>query len=84
MLKSHKRLIDKIDTTAMKRGRVKNKKNNSEETKQKCRLGTASDEITGGGRVEGGLHLVCGRPTLAFCSAVAAQTLSYLVCVEDS
>ena len=37
-------------------------KNNQEETKQKCRLGTASNEITGGG-VGGGLQLVCGRPS---------------------
>ena len=35
------------------------KKSNLEETKQKCRLGTASNEITGG------LQLVFGRPTLA-------------------
>ena len=57
-------------------------KNNQEETKQMCRLGTASNEITGGGG--GGLQLVCGRPTLALCSALVPQTLSCLVCVEDS
>ena len=45
---------------------------------QKCRLGTASNEITGG------LQLVCGRPTLALSSALVPQTLSCLVCVEDS
>ena len=42
------------------------------------RLGTASNEITGG------LQLVCGRPTFALSSALVPQTLSYLVCVEDS
>ena len=56
----------------------KTKKSNPEETKQKCRLGTASNEITGG------LQLVFGRPTLALSSALVPQTLSCLVCVEDS
>ena len=46
--------------------------------KQKSRLGTASSEITGGPQ------LVCGRPTFAFSSAVVPQTVSCLVCVEDS
>ena len=32
----------------------------------------------------GGLQLVCGRPTLALSSALVPQTLSCLVCVEDS
>ena len=32
----------------------------------------------------GGLQLVCGRPTLAVTSAMVPQTLSCLVCVEDS
>ena len=42
------------------------KRSNLEETKQKCRLGTTSNEITGGGGWGwGGLQLVCGRPTLA-------------------
>ena len=60
MLKSHTRKIDKIDRTAMKRASKKwKKRNNEKETKQKCRLGTASGEITGG------FQLVCGRPTLA-------------------
>ena len=51
---------------------------------KKSRLGTASNEITGGGG--GGLQLVlvCGRPTLALSSALVSQTLSCLVCVEDS
>ena len=43
-------------------------KNNHEEPKQKRRLGTASNEITGG------LQLVCGRPTLALSSALVPQT----------
>ena len=32
----------------------------------------------------GELQLVCGRPTLALSSALVSQTLSCLVCVEDS
>ena len=59
----------------------KKKKNNLGETKQKCRLETASNEITGGW---GWLQLVCGRPTLALSSALVPQTLSCSVCVEDS
>ena len=57
-----------------------------EEPKQKCCLGTASNEITagGGGGGGGGLQLVCGRPTFALSSALVPQTLSCLVCVEDS
>ena len=43
-----------------------------------CHLGTASNEITVG------LQLVCGRSTLALSSALIPQTLSCLVCVEDS
>ena len=46
MLKSH---TGHIDTTAKKQARKKYEKNNLEGTKQKCRLGTASDKITGGG-----------------------------------
>ena len=53
---------------------TKTKKSKLEETKQK----TARNEITGG------LQLVCGRPTLALSSALVPQTLSCLVCVEDS
>ena len=55
-----------------------NRQKNHEEPKKKCRLGTASNEITGG------LQLVFGRPTLALSSALVPQTLSCLVCVEDS
>ena len=32
----------------------------------------------------GGPQLVCGRPALALNSALVPQTLSCLVCVEDS
>ena len=35
-------------------------------------------------KITGGLQLVCGRPTLARSSALVLQTLSCLVCVEDS
>ena len=54
--------------------------------KKKCRLGTASNKITGGGgggRGKGGLQLVCGRTTLALSAALVPQTLSCSVCVED-
>ena len=37
-----------------------------------------------GGVGGGGLQLVCGRPTFVLSSALAPQTLSCLVCVEDS
>ena len=68
MLESHARQTQQNETSIGK---------NQEETKQKCRLGTASNEITGG------LQLVCGRPTLALSSALVPQTHSCLVCVED-
>ena len=92
MLESHTREIDTIDTTAMKRARKKwkkkkkKKKNNLEETKQKCRDGTAFNGTTGGGGGGGGggLQLLCGRSTLALISALVPQTLSCLVCMEDS
>ena len=48
MLELHARQVDTVDATAIKRAR-KNEKSNLVETKQKCRLGTASNEITGGG-----------------------------------
>ena len=58
-------------------------------SKQKSRLGTASNKITGGrggggGGGGGGLQLVCGRQTLALSSALVPQTLSCSVCLEDS
>ena len=74
MLELHTR---QVDITTIKRAR-KNEKRNLEETKQNCRLGTASNEITEG------LQLVCGRPTLGLSSALVPQTLSCLVCVDDS
>ena len=49
----------------------------AKKNKQRSRLGTASNEITGG------LQLVCGRPTLALSTALVPQTLRYLVCMED-
>ena len=63
------------------RPQINRQKNNREEPKQKCRLGTA-----GGGGVAGGvgLQLVCGRPTLALSSDLVPQTLICSVCVEDS
>ena len=79
MLELHTRQVYTVDATAIKRAMKKMKKSNLEVTEQKCRLGTASNEITGGG----GLQLVCGRPTLALSSALVLQTLSCLVCVED-
>ena len=78
MLELHTRQVDTVDITAIKRARKNVKKSNLEETKQKCRLRTASNEITGG------LQLVCGRATLALSSALVPQSLSCLVCVEDS
>ena len=35
-------------------------------------------------KITGGLELVCGRPTLALSSALVPQTLSCLVCAENS
>ena len=35
-------------------------------------------------KITGGLQLVCGRPTLALSSALVPQTLTCLVCMEDS
>ena len=60
------------------RQQTNREKNNNEEPKKKCRLGKASNEISGG------LQLVFGRPTLALSSAKVPQTLICLVCVEDS
>ena len=55
MLELHARQVDTVDATAIKRAR-KNEKSNLVETKQKCRLGTASNEITGGGGGGGGFN----------------------------
>ena len=50
MLKSHTRQTYTIDNTIMKRAnkKMEKKRINKEDTKQKCRLGTAGDEIIGG------------------------------------
>ena len=53
-------------------------KSQKNKTKQKSRLGMASNKITGA------LLQACGRPTLALCSALVPQTLRCSVCVEDS
>ena len=50
------------------RQQVNRSKNNHEEPKEKCRLGTASNKINGRGG--GGLQPVCGRLTLALSSAL--------------
>ena len=47
-------------------------------------LGRPAMKLLGGGGGGGGLQLVFGRPTLALSSALVPQTLSCLVCVEDS
>ena len=49
-----------------------------EEPKQKCRLGTANNEITEGHQ------LVCDRPILALCFVLVPQTRNCSVCVEES
>ena len=50
---------------------------------RRAAFGQPAIKITGGGG-GGGLQLVCGRPTLALSSALVPQTLSCLVCMEDS
>ena len=45
-------------------------------------LGRSAMKLLGGGG--GGAQLVCGRPTLALSSSLDPQTLSCLVCVEES
>ena len=69
-------LTRQVDTTTIKRAR----KNEEQLRGDKAEVPpwTASNEITGG------LQLVFGRPTLALSSALVPQTLSCLVCVEDS
>ena len=81
--KSVVRLTDRPDMTLdVYRGRkttIQQYNNKiTKEPKQKSRIGTASNEITGG------LQLVCDRPTLALSSALVSQTLNCLFCVEDS
>ena len=45
-------------------------------------MGRLAIKVTGGGG--GGLQLVCGRPNLAFSSALVHQTFSCLVCEKES
>ena len=40
--------------------------------------------VVRGGGGGGGVKQVCGRPTLALCSALILQTLSCSLCMEDS
>ena len=54
----------------------------TKEPKQKSRLGTASNKVTGGGG--GGASTICGRPTLALSAALVPKRLSCSVCVEES
>ena len=73
MQESHTRQMD--NESGKKRTTEVDRWTTSQE-KQKCRLGTASDKITGGGGGGGGnLQLVCGRPTVALSSASVPQTL---------
>ena len=50
---------------------------------RRAALGRPAMKLLGGGG-GGGLQLVCSRPALALSSALVAQTLSCLVCMEDS
>ena len=72
MLESHTRQIDTLDTTTMDPARKKRKKKDKKITNKRRQNRSAA----------GGLQLVCGRPSLS--SALAPQTLSCLVCVQDS
>ena len=54
MLELHTRQVDTVDANT--------KKSNLEETKQKCRLGTASNEITGGGGASTSFRSTNPRP----------------------
>ena len=47
-------------------------------------LGRPAIKLLGGGGGASTLQLVCGRQTLSLSSALVPQTLSCLVCVEDS
>ena len=66
----------KTDTTAMKRAMKINKIKRRQS--RSAALGRPAIKLLGG------LQLVCCRPTLALSSALVPQTLSCLVCREDS
>ena len=51
---------------------------------RRAALGRSAMKLLGVGVGGGGLQLVCGQPTLALSFALVSQTLSCLVCVEDS
>ena len=59
-----------------------NKRTTTKNQNRSAALGRPAMKLLGGGG--GGLQLVCGRPTLTLSSALVPQTLSCLVCVEDS
>ena len=80
MIELHTRQVYTVDATAIKRAR-KNEKEQQRRQSRSAALGRPAINLLGGG---GGLQLVCGRPTLALSSALVPQTLSCLVCVEDS
>ena len=61
-----------------------NKRTTMKNQNRSAALGRPAMKLLGGGGGGGGLQLVCGRPTLALSSALVPQTLSCLVCVEDS
>ena len=63
------------DHNADKRTTMKNQN-------RRAALGRPAMKLQGGGG--GALQLVCGRSTLALSSALVPQTLSCLVCMEDS
>ena len=80
MLELHTRQVYTVDATAIKRAR-KNEKEQLRGDKAEVPPWDGQQQNYWGG---GGLQLVCGRPTLALSSALNSQTLSCLVCVEDS
>ena len=78
MLKLHTRQINKTDTSTKRA----NKRTTKRRKNRIAALGRPAMKLLGGGG--GGLQLVFGRPSLALRSALVSQTLSCLVCVEDS
>ena len=61
MLELHTRQVDTVDATAIKRAR-KNEKEQLRGDKAEVPLGTASDEITGGGGASTSLRSTNPRP----------------------